>query len=423
MKLQNKFLQKFKNIITPPYKNAKILVVSATVLLLLGTIAITVALQNNNHSTAQAATINSVEPEDGTITGNVTIENDANASGGKYIKFGAITATPRPIQTVDVRSFGAVGDGRDDSVAIQSALDSGADVVTLGSEGVFLASVSVPSNVTFKSTGAVLKPVSGTIWVVASGGDGAIMEGLRVDATVESNMVGQERAFSISHSDVRLSNSSVTANGYRYGVYIESPNRLANIVIQNNTFDTTSYGIFKQNTALDYALVDNNTLRNIRRGDAIEFNMGLDTGTRITNNDIDGVYADGFTFAGLGIGVAGYGDYNRPYQDMTSNYVISGNTVKNVDNEAIHLEVMAHTIIENNVVEQTVNPQTGVGIVFYGSGYITARSNTVRNFNIGIWEAYGVINGEYVVRDGQNTIENNNIIENCTIPIEYPPVF
>lgn len=109
---------------------------------------------------------------------------------------------------------------------------------------------------------------------------------------------------------------------------------------------------------------------------------------------------------------------------MTSGYLVSGNTVRNADAEAIHLEVMSRTVIENNTVEQVTNQKSGTGIVFYGSAYIVARSNTVRNFYTGIQNAYGVISGHYVIRDGHNTIENDNIIVNCTRPIVlYPPVF
>lgn len=54
----------------------------------------------DSKSRAQTSTDNNIEAENGITTGNVQINNDANASGGKYISFGSITSTitPTPVE-------------------------------------------------------------------------------------------------------------------------------------------------------------------------------------------------------------------------------------------------------------------------------------------------------------------------------------
>ncbi|MGB8383761.1 MAG: NosD domain-containing protein [Dermatophilaceae bacterium] len=313
--------------------------------------------------------------------------------------------TKSPPVTVSVRDFGATGNSSDESAQIQAALNSGAQVVTLGSTGTFRAAVSVPAGVTFESAGAGMIPVNGSA-VLSSGGNGAVIRNIGIDTSA----VAGHHTILVSHSGVHVSGVRVTGDGYRYGVLIENTQtRLSDVAVEYSTFTHTSYGILKQTTDLDNARVTGNTFRDTRRGDAIEWNKGHDTGTQIVNNNIDGVHMDGTGYGGLGIGVAGAGSYNQPLDNMTSGYTISGNTVKNAESEAIHLEKMRDTLIENNYLEQTANPRSATGIVFYGSSHITARGNTVISFDVGIWDAWGVINGQYVPIDGQNVIENNTI--------------
>ncbi len=73
------------------------MIAGASLLLLLGLpvfVAVTSKQQNLNSNAAGAA---SIESENGTTAGNVTIVNDANASGGKYAKFGTVVACGGPI--------------------------------------------------------------------------------------------------------------------------------------------------------------------------------------------------------------------------------------------------------------------------------------------------------------------------------------
>lgn len=74
-----------------------------TLIILMTLVSLGIILTSTNifrdiQTRIEAATVNSVEPEDGTITGDVTIKDDANASGGKYISFG--TAQSACVPTV-----------------------------------------------------------------------------------------------------------------------------------------------------------------------------------------------------------------------------------------------------------------------------------------------------------------------------------
>lgn len=50
--------------------------------------------------------------------------------------------------------------------------------------------------------------------------------------------------------------------------------RLRDVTVENSTFNTTSYAVFKQMTSLDDAVISGNTFRNIRRGDATSSTLG-----------------------------------------------------------------------------------------------------------------------------------------------------
>lgn len=85
---------------TPPYKRADLPIVGITAILLVGLVFTTIVARQNSNLIGKAASINSVEPETGTLAGIVTIVNDSNASGGKYVTFGTVnTTSPTPTST------------------------------------------------------------------------------------------------------------------------------------------------------------------------------------------------------------------------------------------------------------------------------------------------------------------------------------
>lgn len=78
-----KYLQKKNN-----------LLIGAVSVVLLIILPVTVALNSQKQNImSKAAGVSSIEAESGVATGNVTITDDSNASGGKYVKFGSATPT------------------------------------------------------------------------------------------------------------------------------------------------------------------------------------------------------------------------------------------------------------------------------------------------------------------------------------------
>lgn len=75
----------------PPYKSSDIPVIAITVILGISLIVTVVFLNRDTNLFSKAATINSIEPENGTFTGNVIAISDSNSSGGQFITFGYVT--------------------------------------------------------------------------------------------------------------------------------------------------------------------------------------------------------------------------------------------------------------------------------------------------------------------------------------------
>src|SRR3712207_2350786 len=88
-------LQTYKTALVPPYGKKDFLPITLTVvsLVALGMTLTVLREQTTYQSRAQIAQ-NIAEPENGTLAGNVIVVNDANASGGKYIKFNRAPSDP-----------------------------------------------------------------------------------------------------------------------------------------------------------------------------------------------------------------------------------------------------------------------------------------------------------------------------------------
>lgn len=81
-------------------------IISLTILLLIGLPVVVTLNAEQQKLRIEAAESQNTEPEDGTLAGNVTVVDDPNASGGKYIRFGTLppSITPTPGNTVPVGS-------------------------------------------------------------------------------------------------------------------------------------------------------------------------------------------------------------------------------------------------------------------------------------------------------------------------------
>ena len=133
-----------------------------------------------------------------------------NSAGAVTFLQAGTGAVPRSVQSkerdvVDVKDFGAVGDGvNNDTAAIQAALNSGAKVVSCAQNGTYLVSfagnvsvnsvnyrycLTVPAGVTFDLQGSTIKQASGqnsNVVVINGTTDSAVINGV-----IDSNKASQ----------------------------------------------------------------------------------------------------------------------------------------------------------------------------------------------------------------------------------------
>lgn len=320
------------------------------------------------------------------------------------------TAPPPPTTSPNPVMFVPEGGAESDqSAALQRLLNSGALTVSLGNSGTVRASVVVPAGVTLISTGATLTPPPGARYVVASGGDGAKMVDLRINATIESSLVGGETGILVRHSAVVVRGLVMQGNGFRYGVSLESAGEtLRDVSLTDSSLTSTSYGVYKNNLPTQRLRIERNRFTDIQRGDAIELNMGGDPGVVIADNVISGVSSGSVIHAGLGIGIAGVGSYGQPESQMSSGCTIERNNLAGVEMEAIHLEVMAGCRISQNRISGS-STRTQVGIALYGSVSNVIDGNAISGAGTGIFDALGVSGGQYIKSSNNNRVTNNSV--------------
>lgn len=315
---------------------------------------------------------------------------------------------PSPATTSGAVVFVPTRGMSDQSAPLQALLDSGAQVVDVGSSGVVSASVVVPERVTLMSSGATMKPPAGARFVVATGGDGATLLRLRVDARAEGQLMGGETSFLIRHSGVTVSGAEIHGNGFRYGILMTPTGRtMSSVVIRGSTVNGTSYGILNNGASTENLLIEKNTFSNIRRGDAVELNAGGDEKAVVRGNTITGVRADGAIFGGMGIGIAGAGNYGQAVNAMTADCVVAGNDIRDVEKEAIHLEVVKGCLVSGNRISHTGPSRTNIGIAAYGSVANTLRNNRITGADVGLFDGLGVRSGAYVKSSNRNMIVGN----------------
>ena len=304
----------------------------------------------------------------------------------------------------------------DQSDSLQGLLNSGADVVNLGSNGRIRASVIVPAHVTLRSEGAVLVPVNGARFVVATGGSNVSLDGILVDCGPGSGG-NATTAFAITHSRTTLSSVAVVGDSQMYGVTISGTQPVDDVTIKDSTFRNTSYGILKNHTQTHRLLIQDNTFTSVHRGDAVELNVGGDIDVVVRGNTIDDVRASGLGNAGFGIGIAGNGDYGQPVGKMSSGCQITENKMTRVEREAVHLEVMANCRVEGNYILGDGASTATVGIALYGSASSSIVGNKITGVNVGVRDALGVRNGHFVNSPSGNRVVGNSI-HTCRLGIE-----
>ena len=223
-------------------------------------------------------------------------------------------------------------------------------------------------------------------------------------------LVGAESIIVIRRNNIKLDRCKFSGTQFYYGILIED-NEFKNcddVSITNCKFDSLGYGILKQygqGCSAHRLVIEDCSLTNTLRGDAVELNIGEDVGYRINNNYIDGVFDGGIVNAGIGIGIAGGRYGGDPLEQTREGYVLN-NIVKNTDRCAIHLEACNRFDIKGNKV---TNEGKGTGIETYGCTDLVIDSNYVENFRRGILDDLGVYNSAYIVSTDNNFITNNNV--------------
>lgn len=320
-----------------------------------------------------------------------------------------------------MRDFGAKPEVADSSVQIQAALNCGAAEVTLGDASFYRAAVDIPAGVTLRTDGARLKPVASSTatHMVRTAGAGASLRGVVLDFSGDTGLLGGELAVQIRHDYASIDNCQFLGNGYRWGVLIQAAGvgTCHHPSITRNRFDGTCYGVFKQGstgTAASNIEIVGNRFKGIRRGDAIELNVGGDFGHVIERNWIEDVTINGAANAGLGIGVAGDGVDLDDLDTFQQAFSITGNVVVNCEAELIHVEVGAYFVIERNTLEQRdAFAGTAKAIATYGCRYGNIKHNAIRDCDTGIYDDPAVVEGGYIPSTTGQIIESNHI-SGCT---------
>lgn len=283
--------------------------------------------------------------------------------------------------------------------------------------------VTLPKGTTLEGNGA-------TIQLLAQGQiiatDGCTIQSTRFVNGNTVGFVGGERAITVQGENVTVEHNTFAGQDYRHGVVIERSGggSCDHCTIRHNRFTNTAYGILKQGgpTSLPctahYLKIHDNTFKTVRRGDAIELNAGSDHDILIESNIIDDVAGLSTSYAGFGIAVAGLTGYSAPEEDRFRRCTIANNIITNVEKAGIHAEVSARIQISNNHVEQVSASRltTGIGIVVYGSINCTIQNNTIYQFQTGILDGIGYLNGENIVSTDRNKIRDNDV-SNCIIGI------
>jgi len=217
----------------------------------------------------------------GNVTGNITGAGtfSGNASSATALATGSTTARTlanRFADVVNVKDFGAVGDGvADDTTAIQAAINGSVGktlVLQLGTYLIDGSAIIIPSNITIKGYGATVKvsttPIANLFEAISK--QNIVLEGIVIDANnyVVSSNIGMFAAQNCSN--VNIFNCRFI-NMDRFAVVF---NGGSNVTIENNYISKTTASI-SQNEAI---------LVSTSAGEASNFKI---LGNRLVNSAMD----------------------------------------------------------------------------------------------------------------------------------------
>lgn len=356
--------------------------------------------------------------------GDMVVAKTVFTSSGTYdAAYWNVPPSIRNAVGADPMHYGASADG-DSSLAFQSAM-AASRLINLrpGQTYRLTAAVTLPAGTTIEGNGATIQLLAQSHLIL---NDDCDVRGTRFVNGNTAGFVGGERALTVQGKNVTIERNSFVGQDYRHGIVVERSGggSCDHCTIRHNTFTNTAYGILKQGgppttpTTAHYMKIHDNKFSNIRRGDAIGLNAGSDHDVLIDSNIIDNVTAPAMNFAGFGIAVAGLAGYTAAESDRFRRCVISNNIVTNVEKEGIHAEVASLIEIRGNHVAQVLGTRigTGLGIVVYGSINCSVTENTVSDFNTGILDGIGFLNGQVIISTDRNKVSGNNVT-NCIVGI------
>jgi parallel beta-helix repeat protein len=420
-------------------------IVGALTLLVLVVLPMTVYLNSQQQNLmSNAAGSASIEPENGTIAGNVTVVSDANASGGKYVKFGAAAPTPTPTagppaNSLSIASYGATAnDTTDDTTAINNT------IAAAQSQG---KSVYVPPGTfrytTFRFNGitvtgagssSVLYAPNQASSMIILNGNGPKLTNLKVQVNGTSRTGGDHAVFVEAATNFTIDHVEVT--GAASGSIVTFGSSSFGKITNNYVHDTFADGIHNTDSVHDI-VVANNTVR--ATGDdmiaIVSYNPAQTpvTNILIQDNDVsDNTWGRGISVIGgknvtiqrnkvgrtpccAGIIIASESSYNTA---GVSNILVKNNQLTDNSGSTGHGSILISggnpgtTIdriqLENNTITNPVNDS----IKLEGTNSNTAiLSNTMTDpENKGIY----IASGSNVYCSGNTLNSNATSSPNCT---------